>query len=139
LLSEKNGLLRRTSSQWQNLKKNKIKSSVLSLFIAKKSYVNEVIQVLASSFIPAPKVESSVLLFETHDNYKEIDDKEFLKFIKIWFAEPRKKLINNLAKWWFWKETILGVFESLWFAENIRWEDLNTDEWIELFKKIYCI
>jgi len=123
----------------QNLKKNKIKSSVLSLFIAKKSSVKEIIQVPASSFIPTPKVESSVLLFETHDNYKEIDDKEFLKFIKIWFQEPRKKLINNLAKWWIEKETILGIFESLWFAENIRWEDLNIDEWIELFKKIYCI
>jgi 16S rRNA (adenine1518-N6/adenine1519-N6)-dimethyltransferase len=119
------------------IKKQKNKSSVLSLFIAKKSYVNEVIWVPARSFIPAPKVESSVLLFETHDNHKEIDDKEFMKFIKIWFQEPRKKLINNLTKWWFWKETILEIFENLWFNENIRWEDLSIDEWIELFKKIY--
>ncbi len=118
-------------------KKQKNKSSVLSLFIAKKSYVREIIKVPASSFIPAPKVESSVLLFETHDNYKEIDDKEFLKFIKIWFQEPRKKLVNNLVKWWFEKKTVLEIFKTLWFIENIRWEDLNTDEWIELFKKIY--
>jgi 16S rRNA (adenine1518-N6/adenine1519-N6)-dimethyltransferase len=137
LLSEKNGLLCRTSSQWQIKKKQKNKSSVLSLFIAKKSYVNEVILVPARSFIPAPKVESSVLLFETHDNYKEIDDKEFMKFIKIWFQEPRKKLINNLVKWWIEKETVLEIFKTLWFTENIRWEDLSTDEWIELFKKIY--
>jgi 16S rRNA A1518/A1519 N6-dimethyltransferase RsmA/KsgA/DIM1 with predicted DNA glycosylase/AP lyase activity len=53
------------------------------LFVAKKSYVKEIIEVPANSFIPAPKVESSVLLFETHDNYKETDDKKFLEFIKI--------------------------------------------------------
>ncbi|MFA5917371.1 MAG: rRNA adenine dimethyltransferase family protein [Candidatus Gracilibacteria bacterium] len=137
LLSEKNGLLCRTSSQGQIKKKQKNKSSVLSLFIAKKSYVNEVILVPARSFIPAPKVESSVLLFETHDNYKEIDDKEFMKFIKIGFQEPRKKLINNLVKGGIEKETVLEIFKTLGFTENIRGEDLSTDEWIELFKKIY--
>lgn len=117
-------------------KKNKNKSSVLSLIVAKKSYVKEIIRVPAKSFIPAPKVESSVLLFETHDNYKEVDDLKFLEFIKIWFAEPRKKLINNLSKWWYEKITLLAIFNDLWFKEDIRWEDLSIDEWIELFKKI---
>lgn len=119
-----------------NIKKIRNKSSVLSLFIAKKSYVKEILSVPASSFIPAPKVESSVLLFETHNNYSEVDDSKFLELIKIWFREPRKKLINNLVKWWFQKEIILEIFNNLWFHENIRWEDLSIDEWIELYGKI---
>ncbi len=125
---------------WQNFWDKKInskwKSSVLSLFVAKKSYVRETIKVPAKSFIPAPKVESSVLLFETHDNYSDINDTKFLELIKKWFAEPRKKLVNNLVKWWFTKENVLGIFKTLWFIENTRWEDLSIDEWIELYKNI---
>ncbi|MBT3726593.1 hypothetical protein HOG21_02590 [bacterium] len=63
-------------------KNKKPKSSVLSLFIYKKCYVSEVLTVANTCFIPAPKVESSVLLFETHDLYNNIDDNKFLEFIK---------------------------------------------------------
>lgn len=61
----------------------KLKSSVISLMIAKKCFVSEKILVPAKSFIPAPKVESSVLYFETHQKYSSIDDEAFLKFIKV--------------------------------------------------------
>ena len=58
------------------LKKNKNKSSVLSLIIEKKAFISEKIFVWKENFIPAPKVESSVLLFETHNLYKNIDDEK---------------------------------------------------------------
>lgn len=119
--------------QWQNKINGKVKSSVLSLFISKKSFVREVTKVPSVSFIPAPKVESSVLLFELHDNYKEVDDKKFLEFIKKWFTEPRKKLVNNLLKWWFEKEKVLLKLKELWFDENVRGEELNIEEWIKIF------
>lgn len=60
----------------------KLKSSVISLMIAKKCFVSEKLLVPAKSFIPAPKVESSVLYFETHQKYSSIDDEGFLNFIK---------------------------------------------------------
>ena len=41
----------------------KNKSSVLSLFIAKKCFVKEVLPVAKENFIPIPKVESSLLFF----------------------------------------------------------------------------
>ena len=63
--------------------KMKNKSSVLSLFIAKKCIVKSVVFVPASSFIPAPKVETEVLLFEKHNLFKDTNDLEFLEFIKI--------------------------------------------------------
>ncbi len=122
--------------EWQIEKKWKLRSSVLSLFIAKKANVSEIIKVPASSFVPAPKVESAVLLFELHDKYREIDDKKFLEFIKIWFQEPRKKLLNNLTKWWYEKEKVLLILKELWYDENVRGEELWCDEWIGLYKKI---
>ena len=51
--------------------------------IAKKCFVTEKLLVPAKSFIPVPKVESSILYFETHEKYSSIDDEGFLKFIKI--------------------------------------------------------
>ncbi len=116
--------------------KNKWKSSVLSLIVEKKCRVSERILVPKESFIPQPKVESSVLLFETHKKYKDVDDEKFLKIIKIWFSEARKKLIKNLVKWGFEKEKIIEFYTQNNFSENTRAEELDVRQWCELIKTI---
>lgn len=116
--------------KWKN------KSSVLSLFIGKKTNAYETILVPKENFIPAPKVESSVLLFEKHDLYKNIDDEKFLNIIKKWFREPRKMLIKNLVNSWFEKEYIMQLFESLWIENKTRAEDLDILTWCEIVKTI---
>lgn len=116
--------------------KGKNKSSVLSLFIEKKCLVEEVLFVWKENFKPAPKVESSVLLFKTRDDFNEIEDEKFLEIIKKWFSEPRKKLIKNLVKWWINKEKITSIFNELWFWENARWEDLSILDWCNIVKEI---
>lgn len=114
-------------------KKNK--SSVLKLMIDKKCDVKEEIFVPKESFIPAPKVESSVLSFVSHKKYREVDDENFLKFIKIWFAEPRKKLIKNLSKWWYDVSIIKDFICLQWYDENFRGEDWDIDFWIKLYQE----
>lgn len=116
---------------WQD-KNWKIKTSVLSLFVAKKCFAREVIFVWKENFIPAPKIESSVILFEKHNLYDFLDDKIFLDFIKKAFAEPRKKLLNNLIKAGIPKEFILQIFTEKNIDENIRAEDLNISSWCDL-------
>ncbi len=116
-------------------KKNKNKTSVLSLFIAKKAFVKEVLFVWKQNFVPAPKVESSVLLFESHNLYNNVDDLEFLDFIKKWFCEPRKKLIKNLIKNWLDKDKMLEIFSILNLSENTRAEELTLEKWIEFIKE----
>ena len=118
------------------LKKNKNKTSVLSLMIDKKARVFEKIFVLKNNFIPAPKVESSVLLFESHNLYNDIPDDKFLKIIKIWFTAARKKLTKNLEKWWFDKKLVTEILESMWYNDNSRAEDLNINDWCELVSKL---
>ena len=115
-------------------KKNK--TSVLSLFITKKCFVKKILFVWKENFIPEPKVESSVLLFKKHDLHIDIEDEDFLRIIKIWFSEPRKKLIKNLIKWGFTKELIIQAFLKLWIEDNSRWEDLNISIWYKLIKEI---
>ena len=116
--------------KWKN------KSSVLSLFIDKKCKVRELMKVGKWNFIPAPKVESSVLIFDLHEDWNYINDDLFLEVIKKWFQEPRKKLLNNLVKWWYEKQYIVQIFHDLWIEENIRWEDLNIANWSELILKL---
>ena len=115
-------------------KKNK--SSVIKLFIEKKCIVTHIIDVPRESFSPAPKVESTVLLFSAHDNYNEVDDEKFLKVIKEGFAEPRKKLINNLVKFGYEKEWIIQILKTLWYSEMIRGEDIWIKDWIEIVRSL---
>lgn len=115
---------------------NKDKSSVISLIVSKKSYVSERIFVWKENFIPVPKVESSVLLFETHDLYDYINDDKFLEIIKKWFLAPRKKLIKNFENSWLKKDEILIIFSELWIDPWVRWEDLWIEKWCELVLKL---
>ncbi|PIE85495.1 ribosomal RNA small subunit methyltransferase A [Candidatus Gracilibacteria bacterium] len=111
-------------------------SSVLSLFVAKKTKVIEIASVPKESFIPSPKIESSVLFFEKHNLYDDIPDKKFLKIIKIGFLSPRKKLIKNLNKGGFNKSELLKIFSELGMDENIRGEILGINDWCNLIKKL---
>ncbi len=111
-------------SKGKGRKNKKIKNSVLSLFMQKKSYISEVLLVGKECFSPSPKVDSSVLLFEKHNLYEEVDDKDFLEFIKLAFSENRKKLSKNLAKK-YKKEDILKIFKENNIWENTRAEELD--------------
>ena len=112
--------------KWKN------KSSVLSLMVEKKCRVEEKMLVSKESFFPQPKVESSVLYFEIHNDFYTVDDEVFLQVIKQWFAEPRKKLIKNLLKWWYEREKLWELFIKYEFDENIRGEDLNIRDWCNI-------
>ena len=116
---------------WQD-KNWKVKSSVLSLFVAKKCKAREIIFVWKQNFFPAPKVESSVILFERHNDFDFLDDKIFFDFIKKAFIEPRKKLINNLSKAGFDKDFVKNIFKQKNIDENIRPEDLSISNWCDL-------
>jgi len=118
---------------WQKNEK-KQKSSVLSLLVAKKAYAKQIIFVWRNNFIPAPKVESSVVFFEKHNLYDDLDDEKFLDIIKKWFLSPRKKLVNNLSNFWFEKEKISQILEKIWLNKNVRPEDLNIEKWVEFIK-----
>jgi len=117
----------------------KNKSSVLSLFVDKKAYSKEVLFVWKQNFLPSPKVESSVLIFEPHNKFNNIDDDLFLKFIKFWFKESRKKLIKNLSSSWLDREKLVLIFKKLNLDDNIRAEDLNIEKWCDLTEELAYI
>jgi 16S rRNA (adenine1518-N6/adenine1519-N6)-dimethyltransferase len=115
-------------------KNKKTKSSVLSLFVQKKCTVQEKIFVWKNCFQPSPKIDSTVLFFQINDKFKEVDDNNFLSFIKASFSNPRKKMISNLVNFWYDKNNILNKLTEIWFWENTRPEELKIEDYIHLLK-----
>jgi 16S rRNA (adenine1518-N6/adenine1519-N6)-dimethyltransferase len=68
--------------------------SALSIIAGSVAKVKKLFDVPPGAFVPAPKVTSSVILFE---KFKDSYDEEFAKFLKIAFANPRKTLNKNLS------------------------------------------
>lgn len=114
----------------------KPKSSVLSLFLAKKANIEKICDVPAASFSPAPKVDSTVLKFTCHANFNESSDENFMDFIKKSFCEPRKKLFSNLVKAGYNKESLHDFFAKNELAENLRPEDLHIEEYIKMSEEL---
>lgn len=112
------------------------KSSVLSLIVQKKCTAIYELDVPSQVFVPAPKVDSAVVSFKTHNKYDMVQDDVFLKFIKWAFTNPRKKMLNNLVQLWFQKQDVWIILEQRWFWENTRAEELSIEDFIYCIEKL---
>lgn len=113
------------------LLKNWNKRSVLSLSCEiATDEIKEIVRVSAASFIPVPKVESTVLYFKLKNNLNIENSNKLLKIIKAWYSERRKKLYSNLLKSsLFSREELDKIFENNNFSQNIRAEELKIEDW----------
>ncbi len=68
----------------------------LSLMVNLKNNVTKILDVKPSSFIPRPKVDSTVIKITPNPKYTLVDDEIFEKIVKICFSQRRKKIKNNL-------------------------------------------
>lgn len=112
------------------------KMSILRLSIelqCENSYI--AFDISPKSFIPAPKVMSSVLVLKTKKNINTLENKKVLDLAKKGFSSKRKKLISNLVKATkFSKSNILKYFKILKISDNSRAEELSINNWIELYR-----
>jgi len=69
--------------------------SALSILAADTGTVRICFEVPPEAFVPPPKVTSAVLSI---DKERSLEDTRFERFLKIAFAQPRKKLSKNLEK-----------------------------------------
>lgn len=87
-------------------------------------------------FEPPPNVMSSVILFEKKEN--AIIENDFLEFLKIAFASPRKKLLSVIAKKYD-KKIIKEIFDKLEIDENCRAHQTSKENYFEIFKGVMSI
>ncbi len=85
------------------------------------------------SFDPPPKVMSSILYIKK-DMSKSID-KEFKKFLKSCFTQPRKKLSKNLSSV-FDKQTLSSIYEELEIDSNIRPHEVSSSLYSQMYTKV---
>ena len=85
------------------------------------------------SFDPAPKVMSSIVYIRKDMN-KTID-KDFNKFLKACFVQPRKKLSKNISSV-VSKELISKYYEELGINDNIRPHEVSSSLYSQLYTKV---
>lgn len=110
----------------------------LSIFIQLFAEPTLAFTVPKNVFIPAPNVDSAIVTLhfkqnEHFDTYEAAT--EFLQFVRLCFATRRKTLYNNL-KPHFQTTEILATLVTCGIAENIRAEQLSTEQFLLLFNEL---
>ena len=112
-------------------------TAVLSYYgVAEKLFT-----VSAGNFMPAPKVNSTVVRIKLHKNkpYVPKDEKALFRTIKGAFEQRRKTLPNALAAAFgeLSKEEITDAIVSCGHKPDIRGEKLGIAEFVQLSDKLY--
>lgn len=88
-----------------------------------------------NAFFPMPKVDGGVLKF-TNIKPKRENPEELIKFIKIGYSAPRKKLSGNLANLGYDKSQLEALLVKLNLSATARPQELDLNDWQALFAKI---
>uniref|UniRef100_UPI004047144A 16S rRNA (adenine(1518)-N(6)/adenine(1519)-N(6))- dimethyltransferase RsmA n=1 Tax=Aliarcobacter sp. TaxID=2321116 RepID=UPI004047144A len=85
------------------------------------------------SFDPPPKVISSILYIKK--NMDKNLDKDFNKFLKACFMQPRKKLSKNLTSV-IDKNTISKIYEELNINDNVRPHEVSSSLYSQMYTRV---
>jgi 16S rRNA (adenine1518-N6/adenine1519-N6)-dimethyltransferase len=115
------------------------KESLLSISIKAYGEPKIVAKVSKGSFVPAPKVDSAVILIDNISNKKfteaKISEEKFFEILRAGFAHKRKLLISNLKEK-FQEEkggkNLQQIFSSAGLDPKIRAEDVPLEKWFLL-------
>ena len=98
--------------------------------------VRNVMHVAPGSFVPPPKVWSSLIAIDLTGKASIVASLEWKKFLCSGFAQRRKKLINVLAAAGYSKTTIAKLFAEIDIAPTARAEELTAHQWFELYTRL---
>lgn len=107
--------------------------SVLGQYYAQIDYVQTVSR---DAFWPPPKVQSAIIHFTILPNriYQGLEERSFLRFVKMAFNQKRKQLKNVLAGIWGVKPSELEpLFQKTDLPLNVRAEELSMSNWQQLY------
>lgn len=99
-------------------------------------------KVSPGSFLPPPKVESAVMRLDLREINKPagFDETVFRRMVKDGFAQRRKTFVNSVSgSGRFSKEQVTEALKSLNIDSNVRIEQLNMDQLMELSAELSAI
>jgi 16S rRNA (adenine1518-N6/adenine1519-N6)-dimethyltransferase len=94
--------------------------------------VRTIMDVPPESFVPAPKVMSSVLGIVKHCS---LDDEGFETFLKTAFTQPRKTLAKNLSAR-YPKQDVKEALDALGLAPSVRPHEVETSLYHHLYNAL---
>ena len=103
----------------------------LSIMVNLNNDVKKLLNVKPSSFIPKPKVDSTVIKISPKNKNLKINEEVFEKIVKICFSQRRKKIKNNLDQ--LNTNTSL-LLELSNIDPNIRAENINIEGFLRISK-----
>jgi 16S rRNA (adenine1518-N6/adenine1519-N6)-dimethyltransferase len=111
--------------------------SAIALAIHYYGDVKKLFNVKRGSFIPSPKVDSAVIEIKLRNkfNLNKSEEQTLFKIIKSAYGQRRKTLANSLSGLYD-KELSNQILEKKFKNVNIRPEELNIEDFIEV-SKIY--
>lgn len=102
----------------------------------------KIFDVSAGSFMPAPKVDSSVIRLNVRKQppISLSDEKLFFRMVKAVFAQRRKTAANSIsAGMSLPKETVYKAIEAAGYSENVRAESFTLNELASLANEIFTV
>jgi len=105
--------------------------AVITELVSKDSRI--LFDVPPESFDPPPKVMSSILYVSKKDNI--VLDKDFLKFLKSCFSQPRKKLSKNISAV-VDKELLSNIYNELNLKETLRPHEVSASLYSQMYTKV---
>lgn len=110
----------------------------LTIAVQTKMQVNLAFEVKNTSFIPKPKVDSSVVTLKPLQNSVDVGNESYFeKIVKICFMQRRKTLANNLKTLIKDKNVRLNIISELKLPEKVRPEQVTINQFVQLAKLIY--
>jgi 16S rRNA (adenine1518-N6/adenine1519-N6)-dimethyltransferase len=93
--------------------------------------------VRASSFYPAPEVDSAILRIAVYPRPMiEVDTESFFPLVRAGFSAARKQIANSLAHGLGWpKAEVLPILEKAGIDSRRRAETLSIEEWARLWRE----
>ena len=103
----------------------------LSIMVNLNNNVKKLLNVKPSSFIPRPKVDSTVIKISPKNNYIDIDNEVFEKIVKVCFSQRRKKIKNNLDQL---NINTISLLELSNIDPDVRAENIDIEGFIRISK-----
>ena len=104
------------------------------------SEIEHIIDVPSTSFLPAPKVDSAVVILRVRQELPKVEDEKFLfNIVKGAFGKRRKTLVNSLGTAGIEgvsKERVSEVLRKLEIDENIRAEKISLKNFINIADRL---
>jgi len=111
----------------------------VSIAVRWYSEPKKLFDVSCGSFMPAPKVNSSVIRLDVREKMRDdiTDEKLFFQVVRAAFSQRRKQLANPLSgQFGLPKEKVRRALETCGINPAARAEELTLEEYILFFKEI---